>query len=171
MIIFEPCPGAAVPLTFCKKMSPIPKLSIDEFFDRFGAYIENTAATSESTDFEAAIESEAYERLVKDWENGWDFDSKTEYFGGRGASILIQNTQVDWAGFWEWLRDKAGSIPQGALINFEVYDNIKGKTMIGGPMLLRRVMTASGTFDEGNEVANKTSHSNPCQPPCLHDLP
>jgi hypothetical protein len=138
-------------------MNPIPKLSIDEFYDRFGAYIENTAATSESTDFESVIESEAYERLIQDWKNGWDFDCKTEYFGDRGASILIQNTQIDWAGFWEWLRDRAASIPQGALINFEVYDNIKGETMIGGPMLLRRVMTASGTFDVENEEAEQAA--------------
>ena len=132
-------------------MDPIPKLSIAEFYERFGAYIESTEATNESTDFETAIESEAYERLVQDWENGWDFDSKTEYFGGRGASILIQNTRIDWEEFWGWLSARTASIPQGALINFEVYDNIKDKTMIGGPMLLRRVVTASGIFDEGNE--------------------
>jgi len=138
-------------------MSPIPKLSIDKFYERFGAYIDNSVATSESTEFEAAIEREAYERLIQDWENGWDFEAETEYFGGRGASILIQNTQIDWAGFWEWLRDRAASIPQGALINFEVYDNIKGETMIGGPMLLRRVITASGTFDEENEEAEQAA--------------
>lgn len=132
-------------------MNPIPKLSIAEFYERFGAYIEGSAATIESTAFEAEVESEAYERLVKDWENGWDFDSQTEYFGGRGASILIQNTRIDWEEFWEWLRARTASVPKGALINFEVYDNIKGKTMVGGPMLLRRVVTASGIFDEGNE--------------------
>lgn len=131
-------------------MNPIPTLSIAEFYERFGAYIENFAATSESTDFEAAIEAEAYERLVKDWENGWDFDTQTEYFGGRGASILIENTQIDWEKFWEWLRVRTAAIPQGALINFEVYDNIKGETKVGGSILLRRVVTASGTFDEGN---------------------
>ncbi len=59
-------------------MSPIPTLSTAEFYERFGAYIANFAATSESSDFEAAIEGEAYERLVKDWENGWDFDSQIE---------------------------------------------------------------------------------------------
>jgi hypothetical protein len=34
------------------------------------------------------------------------------------------------------------------LINLEVYDSIKDKAMIAGPMLLRRVVTASGIFEE-----------------------
>ena len=128
-------------------MTPIPKLSTDGIHDHFGAYFENSVATGESAHFEAAIESEAFDRLVKDWKNGWDFETRSEFFDGRGTSILIQNTKIDWEEMGEWLLSRTGSMPQGALINFEVYDNIKGGTMIGGPTLLRRVMTASGIFE------------------------
>lgn len=134
-------------------MNPIVKLSGNDFNERFGAYLESSATANESNDFEAAIENEAYERLVLDWENGWDFESQAGYFGGRGASILIQNTQVDWQEVWEWLVVRAASIPSGALINFEVHDNIRGETMIGGAMILRRVITASGIFEEDNKLA------------------
>jgi hypothetical protein len=132
-------------------MNPILKLSTAEFHDRFGEYLDNSLATGESADFEAAIEREAFDRLVKDWKNGWDFETRSEYFGGRGTSILILNSKIDWRELAAWLCARAGSMPPGALINFEVYDSIKGELMVGGPMLLRRVMTASGIFEDGNE--------------------
>ena len=51
-------------------MNPIPKLTIDEFYERFGAYLEGSAATAEAAAFEAEVEREAYERLNSDWTNG-----------------------------------------------------------------------------------------------------
>jgi len=127
---------------------PIPTLSFDAFSKRFEAYLESSPVTRETEDFEAAIEAEACQRLVQDWQEGWDFETRTEYFDGRGASILLQNQEIAWEAFWEWLRDRTASIPPGALINLEGYDSIKDKAMIAGPMLLRRVVTASGIFEE-----------------------
>ena len=132
-------------------MTSIPKLNINDFNNRFEEYLSTNPETPESVRFEAEVEKEAYEKLVQNWENAWDFDSQTSYFGGRGTSILIQNIKIDWNEFWKWLHDRTSAIPPGALINFEVYDSIKDDTMVSNTQLLRRVITNLGVFDEEDE--------------------
>jgi len=118
------------------------------FCEFFPSYLESHPLTQEVLDFESMIEAQAYEYLVANWSNGWDFDTQAGYFGGRGASILIENAAIDWRPFWGELVRKSEAIPDGALVNFEVWDNIRGKAKVGGSQIVRRIITTEGVFEE-----------------------
>lgn len=94
------------------------------------------------------VDRELFHRLDEKWSNGCDFEIACEFFQDRGTSILIQNLRIDWQGIWKWLEEKHREIPNGAAINFEVWDNVHEGVMKGGPMLIRRILTSEGIFEE-----------------------
>ena len=133
----------------------IEKLSDDRFHERLDQYFSSTPSCSESREFECTIDQELYERLDADWSSGWDFEIRDEFFGDRGVSILIQNMKLDWQPIWQWLTTKLTDIPEGAAINFEVFDNIHDGVMDTSEIVLRRVIFSDGVVEEVTSEAEQ----------------
>lgn len=129
-------------------MSRLIQLPSEELLSLMQQYQEDHIATPAVTGFDYEIEQEAYEQLAGEWKNGWDFCTTFDHFGDRGASIPIQNARIDWQGLSNWLVEKCSALPEGAMINFEVWDNIQDGTMVAGEMLLRRLILSSGVYSE-----------------------
>ncbi len=55
---------------------------------------------------------------------------------------------MDWQGLWNWLRAEHASMPEGVMIQFEVWDIISDGAMTGGEMLHRRLILSDGTYAE-----------------------
>ena len=115
---------------------------------RLEKYFKSNDWAAEAKAFESRIESMIFDQLESKWQNGWDFDTQTEYFGGRGASLLIQNTEIDYESIWTRLVHHCATLPAGALINFEVFDSIQEDLMVGGDMVIHRIITSIGAFEE-----------------------
>jgi hypothetical protein len=115
-------------------------------------YQEGYPVTPSLEALDAEIEQRAYEQLTPEWENGWDFCTQTNFFGDRGTSILIQNTEVDWQRIWDWLVTEYSDVPEGAMVNFEVWDSIREGVMIGGDMRIRRLILSDGVYAEETDA-------------------
>ena len=130
-----------------------PKLLTSEkFLALMKRYQEGNPVTPSLEALDAEIEQRAYEQLAPEWENGWDFCTQTEFFGDRGTSILIQNAEIDWQRIWDWLVTEYSRVPEGAMINFEVWDSIREGVMIGGEMRIRRLILSDGVYVEETDA-------------------
>jgi len=129
-------------------MSTLIELPSEDLLSLINQYQNEHIATVPMEALDCEIEQRVYEKLANNWVNGWDFCTTTEFFGDRGTSILIQNTEIDWRPIWDWLVDKYSSIPNGVMINFEVWDHIQNGTMLAGDMLMRRIILANGLYAE-----------------------
>lgn len=133
-------------------MNTFTELPIEEFFSLMERYQADHPATLQIEALDSEIEQRVYEQLSEKWENGLDFCTTCGFFGDRGTSVLIQNTQVDWQKIWDWLLMEYPSLPDGAMINFEVWDSIREGNHIGGEMLLRRVILANGIYAQATNA-------------------
>ena len=131
----------------------IQKLSDDRFYERLDQFFASFASTADSRAFESLIDQQLYDRLDADWSHGWDFEIQDQFFGDRGVSILIQNMELAWQPVWEWLTTRITEIPEGAAINFEVFDNIHDGVMDTNQMVLRRVIFSDGVVEEATNEA------------------
>jgi hypothetical protein len=123
-------------------------LHTSEFHSHLSEYLDSSPSTDEASAFESRLASLCIARLGEHWTEGWDFDVAQEYFSGRGCSILIQNLRIEWEGEWKFIRDQCSQVPRGALINFEVYDSIKGKLQYLGDQIVRRSIVDNGIYEE-----------------------
>ncbi|MES2594072.1 MAG: hypothetical protein V4662_01995 [Verrucomicrobiota bacterium] len=124
------------------------ELSLGELIEVLKLYQASHPVSDKVNDFEKNLERQIIESLEGLWQYGWDFSSSTHMFGDRGVSFLIQNSRMDWAHSWDWIVTQSSVIPLGAMINFEVWDNIVDNQMLGGHMILRRVILSSGVYAE-----------------------
>lgn len=131
----------------------IEKLTDDLLYERLDQFFASFASTADSRAFESSIDQQIYERLDPDWSPGWDFEIQDQFFGDRGVSILIQNMKLDWQPIWEWLTSRISEIPDGATINFEVFDTIHDGVMDANQMVLRRVIFSDGVVEEATAEA------------------
>jgi len=136
-------------------MSTLIELQSDEFQSLLLRYQDAYISTPSKDVDDCEIEQRAYEQLAPDWENGWDFCTVTDFFGDYGTSILIQNPEIDWKRIWHWLVTEFPKMPDGGIVNFEVWDSIQNGTMVAGQMLVRRIITADGCYDEAIEEAEQ----------------
>ncbi|MEO5914615.1 MAG: hypothetical protein ABIS50_10310 [Luteolibacter sp.] len=123
-------------------------LTSNELLSLLMRYQEEHPASSSIEGLDSEIEILAYDQLAENWENGWDFLTTSDFFGDRGTSILIQNSKIDWQRIWEWLVAEYSTVPAGTMINFEVWDKIRDGVMVGGDMLVRRLILSDGTYAE-----------------------
>ena len=141
-------------------MSTLIELQSDELLSLMQRYQEEHTSTPAKDSLDYEIEQRAYEQLAAEGENGWDFCTVTDFFGDYGTSILIQNTKIDWKRIWDWLVAEYPRIPDGAIVNFEVWDNIQEGRMVAGEMLVRRLIIANGCYEEAKEEAEQVGTSN-----------
>ena len=123
-------------------------LSTKEFHQRLSAYLDAHGSNPQIEEFEQEITRRAIIRFETEGDEAWDFHSEHSFFNGRGASILIQNLSMNWQSGWDWLLESCKNLPAGALVNFEVYDNIRGGIQYGGDMIVRRALTSDGIYEE-----------------------
>ena len=133
----------------------IEKLIDDRFYGRIDQFFASFDSTADSRAFESSIDQQLYDRLDADWSHGWDFEIQDEFFGDRGVSILIQNIELDWQPIWKWLTTRIADMPEGAAINFEVFDNIHDGVMDTSQMVLRRVIFSDGVVEEATTEAEQ----------------
>lgn len=127
----------------------IPKeLSLGELIEVLKLYQASHPVSDRVNEFEADFERQIVGALEGRWQYGWDFSSSTQLFGDRCVSVLIQNSKIDWAQSWDWIMSQSSEMPVGAMINFEVWDNVVDNQMVGGRMILRRVIMSSGVYAE-----------------------
>ena len=141
--------GLAALKRSAKIMSAIEVLVGEQFFEHLDAYLDSNLVTQDALNFESSVGQRFYDRVVIDWTNGWDFEVADEFFEGRGVSILIQNELIAWHECWDWLVGVISGMPRGAIINFEVWNNIHGGVMDASEPVLRRVVTSDGIIEEG----------------------
>ncbi len=131
-----------------EKMFTLQFVTSQEWMEVAQRYQHQHSATPSIAGMEEAIEQRIYEQLSKKWENGWDFCTAVGFFGDRGVSILLQNRAMDWQGLWNWLVAEHPSMPEGVMINFEVWDSISDGVMTGCEMLHRRLILSDGIYAE-----------------------
>lgn len=130
--------------------SGIEELDYEGICKRLDQYFESFDSSAESRAFESTIDQQLYDRLDANWSHGWDFEIQDEFFGERGLSILIQNLKLDWRPIWDWLTTQVAEMPEGAVINFEVFDNIHDSVMDNAQMVLRRIIFSDGIIEEAS---------------------
>lgn len=111
-------------------------------------YQHEHPATPSTAGIELGIEQRIYEQLCQKWKDGWDFCTAIDFFGDRGVGILLQNREMDWQAYWNWLVSECPPVPEGVMIQFEVWDRINGGVMTGGKMLHRRLILSGGIYAE-----------------------
>ena len=130
-------------------MGGIEVLVGEQFFERLDAYLNSNLPTQDALNFESSVGQKFHDRAVIDWTYGWDFEVADGFFEERGVSILIQNELIAWQEYWDWLASVIAGMPRGAVINFEVWNNIHEGIMDASEPVLRRVVTSSGIIEEG----------------------
>ncbi|MGJ8726757.1 MAG: hypothetical protein ACSHYB_19590 [Roseibacillus sp.] len=129
-------------------MTRIEALTTNAFHERLDSILLAQPVSDEARVFESATEEKLFQKLDGEWQNGWDFELVDAFFDGRGCSLLIQNAEVDWRDIWQWLESTVAEAPEGAIFNFEVWDNIHDGIMDSSNSILRRVVTREGTIEE-----------------------
>ncbi|WP_265595532.1 hypothetical protein [Verrucomicrobium sp. BvORR106] len=123
-------------------------VSAEEWVEVAQRYQHEYPTTPSTVGIEVETEQRIHEQLCQKWVNGWDFCTAIEFFGDRGLSILLQNRAMDWQSLWNWLMAEHPSMPEGVMINFEVWDSISDGVMTGGEMLHRRLLLSDGIYAE-----------------------
>lgn len=113
---------------------------------RIDAYFAEFNFTDSAQAWESKIAEEASAMLGEF--GAWDYDIANGFFDGRGLSILIQNKKLPWERVRAWSSQLADSMPDGALLNFEVTDSIQDGIMLAGDDLYRHVVLAKEVLIE-----------------------
>ncbi|BDS05388.1 hypothetical protein NT6N_04280 [Oceaniferula spumae] len=127
------------------------KLKTNDFYELIEKSLQSPNYSDEALFSEEALASRVHDRLAESWEHGWDFCVENNFFGERGVSVLIQNTKIDWHMFWDWILAEFSTCTQGAIVNFEVWSNIKDDTLVAGDMIARRLLLSEGSYEESLE--------------------
>lgn len=128
-------------------------MNLDQLRDQYSRYFSTREYTKEAEEFESELEEKLYQLLEGKWRPGFDFETNTNYFDDeRGVSVLIQNRMIDWKGVWNENIPKPEEIPLGALINFELFDNIDGDTWVSMDFILRRTITSEWQIEQKPEA-------------------
>jgi hypothetical protein len=137
------------------KMFTLQFVTAQEWMDVAQRYQDQHPATPSTAGIEVEIE-----QLCQKWVNGRDFCTAFDFFGDHGLSILLQNRAIDWQGLWNWLVAEHPTMPEGVMINFEVWDSINDGVMTGGKMLHRRLILSDGIYAERIDDAGGSDMSN-----------